>query len=613
MKEHFEIVVIGGGHAGIEAASAAARMGCSVALVTMELSAIGRLSCNPAIGGMAKGQLAREIDALGGEMGFLADRAGIQFKMLGRSKGPAMWSPRAQCDKDLYPTTARRRLEEIPGLNLIEALVEDIWLDEGRIAGVQLSGGRNLSCKAAVLCSGTFLCGRMFSGETKTVGGRVGESSVEGLSGSLRNVGFATGRLKTGTPPRIRQGSIDFSVCAADSGDKEPQPFSLRTKTVANRIDCYLTKTTEETHAALRKGFDRSPMFTGKIQGVGPRYCPSIEDKIHRFADKESHQIFLEPEGIESESIYVNGFSSSLPEEVQLAGLRTIPGLERCEVLRYGYAVEYDFFPPHQLKPTLECKNIAGLFFAGQVNGTSGYEEAAAQGLIAGINAVLGTRGEEPLILDRAQGYIGVLVDDLVNLSTDEPYRMFTSRAEYRLLLRQDNADLRLSELGHCFGLISTADVERIRQKQRSIGRLKELLQHSGPTSLDLDHLGIETAAPGLRWWQLLKRPGVEFSQILPLLPDEVQGVGRSTQVAEQIDIEAMYEGYIARQVEEVEQFRKQERALIPATIDYGRIRSLSSEGREKLSRIRPLSLGQASRISGVSRSDLSVLMLYIR
>jgi tRNA uridine 5-carboxymethylaminomethyl modification enzyme len=464
-----DVIVIGGGHAGIEAASAAARMGASVVLISSDLDAIGRLSCNPAIGGMAKGQLVREIDALGGEMGRLADRSGIQFKMLGRSKGPAMWSPRSQNDKDMYPRFAQERLREIKGLTLIAGTVADIFMLDGGVSGVLLGTGEQIACRTVVLCAGTFLCGRMHVGESMTSGGRIGEVSSEGLSGSLRQVGFKTGRLKTGTPPRLAADSIDFSACGVDAGDENPRPFSFRTDVVNNQVVCFTTSTTSATHDVLRTGFDRSPMFTGRITGSGPRYCPSIEDKIFRFADRDSHQIFLEPETLSGESIYVNGFSTSLPAEIQEAALRTVPGLEACRILRNGYAVEYDFFPPYQLTLGLESKLVSGLFFAGQVNGTSGYEEAAAQGLVAGINAALKVQGEEPFVMDRSESYIGVLIDDLVNLVVDEPYRMFTSRAEYRLLLRQDNADLRLSKLGYNFGLIDRDHYEQVSAKEQMI------------------------------------------------------------------------------------------------------------------------------------------------
>jgi len=602
-----DVVVIGGGHAGIEAASAAARMGCSTVLITADVAAIGRLSCNPAIGGMAKGQLVCEIDALGGEMARLADLSGIQFKMLGRSKGPAMWSPRSQNDKDLYPQYARERLKEIDGLQLMEGMVEDILLEQGKVCGVRLADGRSIICQGVVVCSGTFLAGRMHTGSMQIEGGRIGERSAEHLSGSLREVGLVTGRLKTGTPPRIRRDSIDFSLCDADGGDADPRPFSRVTSSVANRITCYLTYTTAETHEVLKQGFDRSPMFTGRITGIGPRYCPSIEDKIYRFADKESHQIFLEPEGLETDSVYVNGFSTSLPREIQLAGLRTIPALARCEILRHGYAVEYDYFPSYQLYHTLENKLVGGLFFAGQVNGTSGYEEAAAQGLIAGINVARRIRDEGAFTLDRSQAYIGVLIDDLVNLTISEPYRMFTSRAEYRLLLRQDNADLRLTQLGYDLGLVDRKRRDRVEAKRDGVAAGIELLQGSSVMPPE--------GGQAIRAWQYLKRPEVTVTDILPLLrPDnDLHHILTAPDVIEQIDILAKYDGYIRRQLEEVKRFAASENVLIPPSIDYHRIKSLSSEAREKLSRVRPRSLGQASRIAGVSRSDLSILSLYMR
>lgn len=608
--KRYDVIVIGGGHAGIEAASAAARMGCSAALVTADIATIGRLSCNPAVGGMAKGQLVCEIDALGGEMGRLADRSGIQFKMLGRSKGPAMWSPRSQNDKDLYPRYAQERLSEIEGLEIVEGLVDDVVLEAGAVHGVRLEDGRTFRCDAVVICSGTFLSGRMHTGEVQTPGGRVDEMSAEALSGSLRNVGLVTGRLKTGTPPRVHRDSIDFSCCQPDVGDAHPVPFSKMTPAVTNRVSCYLTYTTPMTHAVLREGFDRSPMFTGRITGAGPRYCPSIEDKVFRFAEKEGHQIFLEPEGLETDSVYVNGFSTSLPREIQIAGLQTIEALRECRVLRYGYAVEYDYFPSYQLHHTMESKAVRRLYFAGQVNGTSGYEEAAAQGLVAGINAALAVHGEEPLVVDRSQAYIGVMIDDLVNLTIEEPYRMFTSRAEYRLLLRRDNADVRLTEIGHALGLVGREQFDRmVRKRERTARAQVELAARN--VVPDADGAGRDI----VKAWQYLKRPEVSLRDLLPLLsPDDpIRGLVEEPDVAEQIDILAKYEGYVKRQLEEVERFAASENVLIPDGIEYSRIQSLSSEAREKLSKVRPRSIGQASRIAGVTRSDLSILTLYVR
>lgn len=609
--KNYDIIVIGGGHAGIEAASAAARMGCRTALLTLSIDAIGRLSCNPAIGGMAKGQLVCEIDALGGEMARIADHSGIQFKTLGTKKGPAMWSPRSQNDKDLYPRFARERLRNIPNLDLIECVVEDIRIEAGSVKGVVTGDGEVLHAAAVVLSAGTFLCGRMHTGEEQTVGGRIGEQSSEHLSGSLRQVGFEIGRLKTGTPPRLHRDSIDFSACTIDKGDPDPRPFSVHTQSVQNKIDCYLTWTNPATHEILQTGFDRSPMFSGRISGSGPRYCPSIEDKVFRFAEKEGHQLFLEPEGLETDSIYVNGFSTSLPLEIQMEALRTVPGLEHCEFLKKGYAVEYDYFPPHQLYPSLQSRRVAGLFMAGQINGTSGYEEAAAQGLMAGINAVRFIRGQDPFVLDRSQAYIGVLLDDLSMLSTTEPYRMFTSRAEYRLLLRRDNADLRLTESGAELGLVEQQQGERVKSKKELMAVAERELRKASGRLLSKE-TG-ETVAED-KLWNLLKRPGVTWNDLHAELPENLgMRLQSDPHVIEQLEINARYEGYIQRQLKEVEQFKRQEERLIPEEIDYWKIRSLSSEGREKLSRFRPRSLGQASRISGVSRSDLSVLMIYLR
>lgn len=607
MNRYYDVIVIGGGHAGIEAASAAARMGCSTCLITMAISAIGRLSCNPAIGGMAKGQIVRELDALGGEMGRLADLSGIHFKMLGRSKGPAMWSPRSQNDKDLYPYFAQKRLQEILNLSLIEAVVEDVLVRNNTVSQVQLQNGECLGCQALIVCSGTFLSSRLHIGEQSTAGGRIGEPSAESLSKTLSRYGIVTGRLKTGTPPRIHKDSIHWDACTPDAGDSNPVPFSWQTSAVTNQIQCYLTTTTSATHQILESGFDRSPMFTGRITGVGPRYCPSIEDKVYRFADKDGHQIFLEPEGLTTDSVYVNGFSTSLPEDIQEKALRTIPGLQQAQILRYGYAVEYDYFPSYQLQHSLESKIIKGLFFAGQVNGTSGYEEAAAQGLIAGMNAARSIQEQPPIVLDRSQAYIGVLIDDLVSLTINEPYRMFTSRAEYRLLLRQDNADIRLAKIGYEAGLVNANTFQKVQNLINSIETTQDWLKKQRIKELGSDGQSVS-------FWQLLKRPEYTIKEICSYLSTDskLSQILADTRLAEQLEIAARYDGYIQRQLQEVERFKISEGHQIPATINYHAIVGLSSEGREKLMQINPQSLGQASRISGVSRSDIAILSMYV-
>lgn len=614
----FDVIVIGGGHAGIEAASACARMGVRTALLTMNASTIGRLSCNPSIGGSAKGHLAKEIDALGGVMGRIADMSGLQFKMLNTSKGPAVWSPRSQNDKDLYPLFAQHTLKQTLGLTVLDATINEIVVSGDRVKGVNTTCNQYLEAQCIILCGGTFLNGVMYTGMDATQGGRVGEQSAERISDLLSAYGLEKGRLKTGTPPRIDATTVDLSVCTPHNGDEYPKPFSITTRSVRNSLACWATVTSERTHEILRTGFDRSPMFTGLIHGAGPRYCPSIEDKIYRFSDKPSHVIVLEPEGLSTNTIYVNGFSTSLPADVQEAGLRTIPGLEQAKILRLGYAVEYDFFFPYQLTFGLETKAIEGLFFAGQINGTSGYEEAASQGLIAGINAALKVRGEGSFTLSRSDAYIGVLIDDLVNKNTEEPYRIFTSLAEYRLLLRIDTVYDRLLPKGHGLGLVSNGTRDRWERSVELADRLSSDIDRARITPAQAASLLTSCREDQLFETTPLRivarRPTVPLSGLLESVGyNEINLFTEHPDVVHGVETTIRYDGYIQKQLREVERFADNERRKISIGFDYNSVPSLSTEAREKLQRIRPASLGQASRIPGVGASDVSILALYLR
>ena len=617
INEIYDVIVVGGGHAGCEAAAAAANLGSKTMLVTMNMQTIGQMSCNPAMGGIAKGQIVREIDALGGYSGIIADKSAIQFKMLNLSKGPAMWSPRTQNDRMLFAEEWRLALENTPNLDFFQDMVKNIIIENGKVAGVITNTGVEIRGKAVVLTNGTFLNGLIHIGEKQFGGGRMGEPKAFGITEQLVSLGFEAGRMKTGTPVRIDGRSLDYSKMEEQKGDENPQKFSyLDTPKLKEQRSCYITYTNEIVHDILRSGFDRSPMFNGTIQSIGPRYCPSIEDKINRFAERNRHQLFVEPEGWKTVEIYVNGFSSSLPEDIQAKALRHVPGFENAKIFRPGYAIEYDYFPPTQLKHTLETKLIENLFFAGQINGTTGYEEAAGQGLIAGINAHNKVHGKDEFTLSRDEAYIGVLIDDLITKGTEEPYRMFTSRAEYRLLLRQDNADIRLTEKSYNIGLASEERLRKVEEKIKKSGELEEFLKESSlkPNVINpiLEENESNPVDQAYRASQILTRPNINLEKLSKIEIIGNKASEYSEEIQEQAEINIKYKGYIEKEKENVAKLQRMENIKIPDDFDFSKVASLSSEALQKMNNIRPKNIAQASRISGVSPADINVLLIYL-